>query len=76
MQVDTDEPELIERVAALDVGKAEVVCCSCTRDRFHATHRTQGAILEHSLSNYDAKRLRHAAHCAAQRDASSAPVDA
>jgi transposase len=27
MQVDTDEPEIIERVAALDVGKAEVVCC-------------------------------------------------
>ncbi len=27
MQVDTHEPELIERVAALDVGKAEVVCC-------------------------------------------------
>ena len=27
MQVETDEPELIERVAALDVGKAEVVCC-------------------------------------------------
>ena len=27
MRVDTDEPEIIERVAALDVGKAEVVCC-------------------------------------------------
>jgi transposase len=27
MQVETDEPEIIERVAALDVGKAEVVCC-------------------------------------------------
>ena len=27
MQVDTHEPEIIERVAALDVGKAEVVCC-------------------------------------------------
>jgi transposase len=27
MQVESDEPELIERVAALDVGKAEVVCC-------------------------------------------------
>jgi transposase len=27
MQVDTDEGEIIERVAALDVGKAEVVCC-------------------------------------------------
>jgi hypothetical protein len=26
MQVETDEPELIERVTALDVGKAEVVC--------------------------------------------------
>src|SRR4051794_1475077 len=26
MQVETDEPEVIERVAALDVGKAEVVC--------------------------------------------------
>ena len=25
MQVETDEPEVIERVAALDVGKAEVV---------------------------------------------------
>jgi transposase len=28
MQVDTDEPEIIERVAALDVAKAEVVCCA------------------------------------------------
>jgi transposase len=27
MQVESDEPEVIERVAALDVGKAEVVCC-------------------------------------------------
>jgi transposase len=28
MQVDTDQLEVIERVAALDVGKAEVVCCA------------------------------------------------
>jgi transposase len=28
MQVETDELEIIERVAALDVGKAEVVCCA------------------------------------------------
>ena len=28
MQVETDEPENIERVAALDIGKAEVVCCA------------------------------------------------
>src|SRR4051794_41897431 len=28
MQVETDEPEVIERVAALDIGKAEVVCCA------------------------------------------------
>jgi hypothetical protein len=28
MQVETDEPEIIERVAAVDVGKAEVVCCA------------------------------------------------
>ena len=28
MQVETDEPEVIERVAALDVGKSEVVCCA------------------------------------------------
>src|SRR4051794_23420583 len=28
MQVETDESEVIERVAALDVGKAEVVCCA------------------------------------------------
>ena len=28
MQVETDEPEIIERVAALDVGRAEVVCCA------------------------------------------------
>src|SRR4051794_41793247 len=28
MQVETDETEVIERVAALDVGKAEVVCCA------------------------------------------------
>jgi transposase len=27
MQIETNEPEVIERVAALDVGKAEVVCC-------------------------------------------------
>jgi transposase len=27
MQVET-EPEIIERVAALGVGKAEVVCCA------------------------------------------------
>src|SRR3954449_5976377 len=27
MRVETDEPEVIERVAALDVGKAEGVCC-------------------------------------------------
>jgi len=27
MQIETDEGEIIERVAALDVGKAEVVCC-------------------------------------------------
>src|SRR5918911_1638608 len=27
MQVETAEPEIIERVAALDIGKAEVVCC-------------------------------------------------
>jgi transposase len=27
MQVETDDPEIIERVAALDIGKAEVVCC-------------------------------------------------
>jgi transposase len=26
MQVETDEPEVVERVAALDVGKADVVC--------------------------------------------------
>src|SRR5215212_2224994 len=28
MRIDTDEPEIIERVAALDVAKAEVVCCA------------------------------------------------
>ncbi len=28
MQVETDESEVIERVAALDVGEAEVVCCA------------------------------------------------
>jgi len=28
MQVETDEPEITHRVAALDVGKAEVVCCA------------------------------------------------
>jgi transposase len=27
MQVETDEPKVVERVAAPDVGKAEVVCC-------------------------------------------------
>ena len=30
MQVETDEPEIIERVAALDIGKAEVVWCPDT----------------------------------------------
>ena len=28
MRVDVDEPEIIERVAALEVSKAEVVCCA------------------------------------------------
>ncbi|MGR6963511.1 hypothetical protein ACU610_03500 [Geodermatophilus sp. URMC 61] len=28
MRVETDEAEIIERVAVLDVGKAEVVCCA------------------------------------------------
>ena len=28
MQVETNEPEIIECVAALDIGKAEVVCCA------------------------------------------------
>src|SRR3954449_11876629 len=28
MRVETDEPEIVERIAALDVGKAEVVCCA------------------------------------------------
>jgi transposase len=28
MRVETDEPEIIERIAALDVGRAEVVCCA------------------------------------------------
>jgi transposase len=27
VQVDQDDQEIIARVAALDVGKAEVVCC-------------------------------------------------
>src|SRR3982751_825694 len=27
MQIEIEEPESVERVAALDVGKAEVVCC-------------------------------------------------
>src|SRR6185312_13712768 len=27
MRVETDEPEIVERIAALDAGKAEVVCC-------------------------------------------------
>jgi transposase len=28
VRVEADEAEIIERVAALDVGKAEVVCCA------------------------------------------------
>jgi transposase len=28
MQVETDQGEILERVAALDVGNAEVVCCA------------------------------------------------
>jgi transposase len=28
MQIETNEPEVIERVAALNVSKAEVVCCA------------------------------------------------
>ena len=27
MQVDQDDQDIIQRIAALDVGKAEVVCC-------------------------------------------------
>jgi transposase len=27
VEIDSEQPELIERVAAIDVGKAEVVCC-------------------------------------------------
>jgi integrase len=27
MEVEHDEQEIIQRVAALDIGKAEVVCC-------------------------------------------------
>ena len=27
MEIATEEEEIIERVAALDIGKAEVVCC-------------------------------------------------
>src|SRR3954468_17333501 len=27
MRVETDEPEIVERISALVVGKAEVVCC-------------------------------------------------
>jgi hypothetical protein len=27
MQIENDEPEIMERVTALDVGKAEVVVC-------------------------------------------------
>jgi hypothetical protein len=32
MRVETDEPEILERIAALDVGKAEVVCCARVPD--------------------------------------------
>ena len=28
MRVETDEPQVVERVAALDVGTAEGVCCA------------------------------------------------
>jgi hypothetical protein len=28
MRVETEEPEIIERIAALEVGKVEVVCCA------------------------------------------------
>ena len=28
MQVETDEPAIVERIAALDVSKSEVVCCA------------------------------------------------
>ena len=28
MQAETDEPEIVERIAALDVSKGEVVCCA------------------------------------------------
>ncbi len=28
MRIETDEPEIIERIAALHVGKVEVVCCA------------------------------------------------
>ena len=41
MQVDQDEQEIIQRVAALDVGKAELVCCVRTPAAGPAARRMQ-----------------------------------
>jgi transposase len=36
-----DNEEIIERVAALDIGKAEVVCCARVPDEDHPGRRLQ-----------------------------------
>ncbi len=42
MQVETDEPEIVERIAALDVSKGEVVC---RRPRHSARRRPRSCPL-------------------------------
>ena len=41
MDVDADDGQIIERIAALDIGKAEVVCCVRVPDPRHAGKRLQ-----------------------------------
>jgi len=36
-----DDEQIIERVAALDIGKAELVCCARVRDEDHPGRRLQ-----------------------------------
>ena len=71
MQVEIDEPELIERVAALDVGKAEVVCCvripGPGRQRMPAGRKKGNAGTGHG-NRYLARVLGEAAIGAARTD--------
>jgi transposase len=41
MEVEHDEEEIIQRVAALDIGKAELVCCVRVPDPRGGSRRVQ-----------------------------------